>query len=284
MVDGTAELGELGGAIYVHWPDGRAGVVTGSQGTSLEHLRLSTNVLGDLRSRGLPVPRYDHVVALSTGVVALVQERLPGRPMTLRHNRRNMRTLIDANELFANALADHRDVPVPEMNLRESGPVLPCYGWGDEQWHEVLATYNTQSRRLLDQIHAVGDEGPGAMDGDDLLMFDFTGENILCDDSGSVTGIVDWNWGIGRGDRHSTMVGVRVGMAWGTLNPNVGREFYEAMELLDEHLAAVLDPPRFRMYVAHAVLHRVSWGIRHWPADVVGAFMRTGEKLLTRPA
>lgn len=280
VVDGTAELGEMGGAIYVHWPDGRDGVITGSQGTSIEHLLLSTDVLGVLRSGGLPVPRYDLVVELRDGIVALVQQRLPGTPMGLQHNVENMRTLIDTNEQFADLLAGRRDVPVPAMNLQRSGSALPRFGWDDESWHEVLASYNPQSRRLLDRIRDVGRSGPQEMVGDDLLMFDPGGENILRDTSGAVTGLVDWNWGIGRGDRRLTMVGIRVGMAWGTLNPNVGIAFYEAMEMLDQHLATVLDPTLFRMYTAHAVLHRVSWGIRHWPAEVVEAFMRTGEQLL----
>lgn len=280
VVDGTAELGELGGAIYAHWPDGRRGVITGSQGTSIEHLELSTDVLCILRSRGLPVPRYDLVVGLPDGIVALVQERLPGTPIGPRHNVTTMRTLIETNELFADLLVDRRDVPVPAMNLDRSGPVLPRFGRDDDQWHEVLASYTAQSRRLLDQICDVGRAGPQEMNGDDLLMFDFNGENILCDTAGEVTGIVDWNWGIGRGDRRLTMVGVRVGMAWGSLNPNVGDSFYGAMEMLDKHLVSVLDAQLFRMYTAHAILHRVSWGIRHWPTDVVGAFMRTGEELL----
>lgn len=280
VVDGTAELGELGGAIYAHWPDGRQAVITGSQGTSIEHLQLSTDVLGTLRSRGLSVPRYDLVVALTNGIVALVQECLPGMPMGLQHNVTNMRALIDTNELFADLLVDRRDVPVPAMNLQRSGPVLPRFGRDDDHWHEVLASHNAQSRRLLDRICKVGRAGSQEMCGDDLLMFDFDGENILCDTTGAVTGIVDWNWGIGRGDRRLTMVRVRVGMAWGTINPEVGNAFYEAMEMLDEHLASVLEPQLFRMYTAHTVLHMVSWGIRHWPTDVVGAFMRTGEQLL----
>ncbi|MBO0884905.1 MAG: hypothetical protein J2P17_32140, partial [Mycobacterium sp.] len=59
-----AESGASGGAAFVEWPDGRAGVLTQPY-ASVERMRLTADILGLARSRGLPVPRHDLVVELA---------------------------------------------------------------------------------------------------------------------------------------------------------------------------------------------------------------------------
>lgn len=278
---GTADLGESGGAVFVRSSTGHDRVITGSQGTAQHELQLAADVLGVVRSKGLPVPRIYDVVSLPGGLVALVQERLPGRPMRGRHSPHKIRALIDINERLAGLLGDRHDVPVPSMNLRHSGPAIPRFGWHDGTWHEALAGHSDDSRRLLGRIQEIGAASPDRMTGDDLLQLDLNGDNILIDEDGQLTGLVDWNWGVARGDRSLALVHLRLCMAWGTLNPDIGRAFYEAMELLDAHLAETVDPDLLLMYSAHSTLHMVAWAIRQWPSHVIEAFIRTGEGMLT---
>src|SRR5690349_21033492 len=75
---GRAAEGELGGAIYAQWPDGRPAVVTRFL-ASLAEAERTAEVLAYVRDRGIPVPRHDLVVDLDDGVV-FVQERLPSAP------------------------------------------------------------------------------------------------------------------------------------------------------------------------------------------------------------
>jgi aminoglycoside phosphotransferase (APT) family kinase protein len=277
---GTAEVGESGGAVYVAWPDGRDGVITGSVATSAADLRRTADVLALARSRGLPVPRYDLVVEISDGIVALVQERLPGMPMTDATNLDATQTLISVNEQFANLLFDRPDVPVPAMNLRHSGPALPRFGIDDDGWHETMERYSDRSRRLIARIQEIGATEPHEMVGNDLLPTDLNEDNILRDQNGTVTGIVDWNWGVARGDRRSTLVKVRMGMAWAMLDPDPGQDFYDARDYLDAHLESTLDPTLLRMYFAHWALHMISWSILHRPAEVIDVFLQLAESKL----
>jgi hypothetical protein len=250
---GRAPGGQVGAA-YVRWADGRDGVLTwwpdGSQ-ASVRHMRLTADLLELARGRGIPVPEYTLIAELPDAL-AVVQERLPGTKPA-RIDGTLVEAMIAMNERFAGLLSDRRDVPVPDMYLRTSGPGF-CV-------HESLERHSDRSRRLLHWAREVGNAHPGWMTGDDLVHLDFHPGNVLVDHSGRITGIVDWD-GLGRGDRHFALVTLRFDLSLAT-----GEERTAAW--LDELLEDRLDPATLQLYWAHMSLRLVDWSVRHHgPAEV----------------
>jgi Phosphotransferase enzyme family len=244
---GQAAAGEVGAA-FVRWPDGRDAVLTRGFG-SVQELRRTAEVLQAARALGLPVPQYQLVVKLPDGV-GVVQERLPGRaPTTI--DRTLLEAMIALTERFAGIVAGRTDLPVPSMYLLDSGPGF-CL-------HESLQRYDDRTRRLLGWIHEVGRAEPGEMIGNDLVHLDFHTGNVLVDDTGAITGIVDWD-GIGRGDRHFGLVTLRFDAH--VRLPGTDLTWF------DELLRSALSPDVLRLYWAHMALRQVDWSIRHHtPAD-----------------
>lgn len=244
---GSAGDGEVGAA-YVRWPDGRAGVLTRGDG-SPDDLRRTAEVLDVVRRHGLPVPRYELLAELPDGI-GVVQERLTGQPPT-RIDRALLESMIAITDRFAGLAAKVPELPVPSMHLLESGPGF-CL-------HESLRAYDDRTRRVLDWVHEVGRDEPSTMTGDDLVHLDFHTGNVLVDDTGRITGIVDWD-GIGRGDRRFGLVTLQFD-AHARL-PDVRLDWF------DELLESVLSPGVLRLYWAHMTLRMVDWSIRHHaPAD-----------------
>lgn len=120
---GDADLGETAGAAFVRWPDGREGVVTCST-VSAPRMREAAEVLELARSRGIPVPLQQLAVELDDHVVAVVQERLPGRHAATV-DASVIDTLVDVNERCAGILADRTDVAIPPLHLSQSGTHFP---------------------------------------------------------------------------------------------------------------------------------------------------------------
>lgn len=242
-----AAAGQVGAA-FVRWPDGRDGVLTRGHG-SVQDLRRTADVLDAARRLGLPVPRYDLLAELPDAV-GVVQERLPGNEPAV-FDRKLLEAMIGLNAQFAGIVADRIDLPVPSMYLLESGPGF-CL-------HESLERYDDSTRRLLGWIHEVGRSEPGGMTGDDLVHLDFHTGNVLVDDTGAITGIVDWD-GIGRGDRLFGLVTLR-------FDASVRLQGTD-LTWFDELLESVLSPAVLRLYWAHMTLRQVDWSIRHHtPAD-----------------
>ncbi|MGI8870527.1 MAG: phosphotransferase [Mycobacteriales bacterium] len=270
---GMAEHGGSGGAAYVQWPDGRDGVLTRIP-TPIGRMRQTADILSDARAAGLPVPRHDLVVELADRTVAVVQERLPGKPP-----RWVDADVIDAmvamNERFAGLLADRLDVPVPPLYLRHSGPLYPR--------HEVLAQHNERSRRLLRRILEAGAAEPHEMSGTDLVHPDYTLGNVLYDDRGHISGVVDWNWGAGRGDRRFALVRLYTDLYWSMLGENGGQYGVQqsAFDRLDEVLDCVHEPDLLRLYWAHMTLNQLHWAIQYHPPEVIDLFLRFGESHLS---
>ncbi|TKK75639.1 aminoglycoside phosphotransferase family protein [Kribbella jiaozuonensis] len=265
---GRAAAGEVG-AGFVRWPDGRDGVLTRGFG-SLDDLRRTARVLDAARSGGLPVPQYQLLTEVMDGV-AVVQERLPGWPPEVV-DRALLEAMIALTDRFAGLGAD---LPVPSMYLLESGPGF-CL-------HESLLRYDGRTRRLLDWVREVGRDEPSGMTGDDLVHLDFHTGNVLVDEAGELTGIVDWD-GIGRGDRLFGLVTLRFDAesrlrfdadTRPPLDPTAPQLDAETRPPLDaelgwfdELLEGVLEPGVLRLYWAHMSLRLVDWSIRHHgPAD-----------------
>jgi Phosphotransferase enzyme family len=249
---GPAPGGQVGAA-YVRWPGGREGVLTWLPDMAVDHVRQTAGILTLARTRGLPVPAYD-LIAEVPGALAIVQERLPGDPPH-RPDRALVEQLVELAEGFAGLLAGRRDVEVPDMFLRRSGPGF-CL-------HRPLELHSARTRRMLAWVSDVGASEPSAMVGDDLVHLDYHPGNVLVSapedpGGGRITGVVDWD-GIGRGDRRFCLVTLRFAML---ADPATGR-------WLDGLLDEVLDPATLRLYWAHMSLRQVDWAIRHFsPGDV----------------
>ncbi|MGW5362915.1 aminoglycoside phosphotransferase family protein [Actinopolymorpha pittospori] len=256
LVVGRAALGEVSGAVYVRWPDGHDGVVTqvAHPYSAIGWLSFIGDVLELARSRGALVPRYELIAELSS-CAAIVQERLPGSPPQ-RVDEAVVDAIVAANEGLTGLLHDRPDVPAPDLYLRESGQNF-CL-------HETLAQYDDRSRKLLDWIREVGRTPPDQLSGSDLVHWDLVPGNVLLDEHGKVTGIVDWD-GIGRGDCHFSLIKLRFVLAhWSILQPAGYPEVSSrAVVGLDEHLQSMLEPDTFRLYWAHWSLSMVDWTIRH---------------------
>jgi hypothetical protein len=79
----------------------------------------------------------------------------------------------------------------------------------------LLEQYDARSRRLLDRIKELhAGSNPAAFNGDDLVHPDLTVPNLLCNRSGEVTGVVDWNLGVARGDRRFGLVKLLFDLTW----------------------------------------------------------------------
>lgn len=243
---GAAAGGEVGAA-YVRWPDGREGVLTtvGDAGAGWgERLRRTAAALELARSRGLPVPRYDLIVPVE-GTHLVIQERLPGTVPT-GVDARLVDRMIMATEGWAGLLADF-DAEPASLHLSASGPGF-CV-------HESLARYDDRTRRLLDQVREIGRDGPGVITGDDLVHLDFHLGNVLVDDDGVITGIIDWD-GAARGDRWFAVTVLSFDLSGRRADPAL-------VSRVEELITAEVPAERLRAYRAHLALRQVDWMIRH---------------------
>jgi aminoglycoside phosphotransferase (APT) family kinase protein len=266
---GRAEAGTLGGAIFVGWPDGRPGVVTRFLGT-VEEAERTAGVLAHARQCGLPVPRHELVVRVGEDVF-MVQERLLGSPPG-----RMSSAVIDAvvafNDRFAGLLADRPDVPALALCLDRSGDPYPK--------HEVLANHSDRSRRILERIRRVGARSPREVAGTDLLHIDLTPPNLLFDEAGGISGIVDWNLGAYRGDRQVALVKTRFELEWSLQAATPDRGSVEAAARLDDVLGERVPADLLQAYWAHRVLYQLHWALQFSPPEVVEWHLAVAEDRL----
>ncbi|WP_152364323.1 phosphotransferase [Microlunatus speluncae] len=258
---GAAEHGDSGGALYVRWPDGRDGVLTRTP-ASADRMRLTAEVLAEVRAAGLPVPRHDLIVELGGGVVAVVQERLPGSPAR-KLDAATIDAMAAVNERFAGLLTDRPEVPVPALRI---GPDQP-----DPMSAARLAEHSPRTRRMLQRIREIGESAPAEIAGDDLLHPDLTIGNILYE-SGQVTGVVDWNWGVERGDRHFALLKIYIDLFW-----NTGGADQAAWDRLDALVEERIEPDRLTAYWAGLTLGQLSYWVMEDSPKAVEIFLRFGD-------
>lgn len=249
---GMPSLGATDGAAFISWPDGHAGVLSCSTRPRSELARTG-EILDHLRSCGIPAPRYELIVELS-GATVIVQERLPGAPTPRHIDQPMMAAILAMADSFQGMLADHSDVPLLEFVL--SGPRTAS-----------LARYDDRSRRLLRWIGSIDARDP-KMVGNDLLHCDYHRDNILFDETGTLTGIVDWHdaRNLRRGDRRYQPVHLAFDFAWA-----LAREWNvidpAAMQLLDAAIAAI-EPESVDAYWANDALRLVDMLLtREWYPD-----------------
>lgn len=267
---GDADVGETAGAAYVRWPDGRRSVVTQAT-VPVARMRQTAEVLDLAWSRGLPVPRHELTVEVDDGVVAVVQEQLPGGQVP-RVDAAVVDALVAVNDRFAGVWADRPDVLVPALNLSRGGLVDPRL--------EVVDRYSGRSRRLLHRIGEIGAASPAEMTGTDLVHPDFTVPNILFDDAARVTGVVDWNNGAARGDRHFALVKLLFDLTWDAASPAGGHQHVQAdaIERLQTLLDRIVAPGLLRLYWAHWTLAMLSWTIPSGDSAAVDVHLALGER------
>jgi Ser/Thr protein kinase RdoA (MazF antagonist) len=255
---GPAERGNVG-AGYVADPTGRRSVLTWQQDADAGRHRQIAGLLEVARGRGLPVPRYEHVLQVGPSV-ALIQELLPGGPPE-RAEQGLVEQLVAVNAALRGALADRTDLPAPDLYLLRSGPGF-CL-------HEPLRSYSDRTRRLLGWIHEVGASGPTALSGVDLVHLDFQPANVLVE-AGRLTGVIDWD-GAGRGDARFDLMVLYFGLhSEGGSAATIGW----LNELLDAELPAEL----FRAYWASLSLRLVDWAIRHYTAADVERWLDLADR------
>jgi aminoglycoside phosphotransferase (APT) family kinase protein len=257
-VVGRAAHGQLGGAIYAEWPDGRPAVVTRYLGPLAEAQR-TAELLAYVRDRGLPVPRHDLVVELNDDVV-FVQERLPSAPAR-RLTPGRVDAMVEINDRFAGALAARPEVPVPPL-------YLAC-GSDPDRRHEALAAHSERSRAVRDEILRICRREPRDLAGSDLVHVDLSAANVLFDEDDRATGVVDWNFGAYRGDRLFALVQTRLDREWFVRSPDADPVEDAAAARLDEVLVDRIAPATLRLYWALWLLHQLCWVVSSAPAEVV---------------
>lgn len=269
-VTGRAADGTSGGAILVDFEDGMPGVVTTFLGTR-QRAEQTVEVVNYAKSTGLPVPLHRHIAEIDRGIY-LVQERLAGSPLTTV-TPAAIDAVVAMNDRFADLLVGHQDVPVLPLCLHRSGEPYPQ--------HEVLARYSARSRAVLDAIKAVGATDPrGAADGDDLHHVDLDLSNVLFDETGSVVGVVDWNLGAFRGDRHQALVKTRFEQEWALRGPTPLPEHVAAASHLDDVLRRRVAPGDLRRYWASRLLYQLHWILQYGQTDHVEWHLDVAEERL----
>ena len=248
--------GEVGAGL-VRYPDGPESVVTWAPpprpGT---RPRFTVDgVLAMLEvacAVGNPGPRYEAVVPLADGGVAVLQERIDGVPVSTVSP-----VLVDQAVSLAlarrGALAGRVPPPPPtKLFLRESGAGF-CH-------HDTLRTFDDETRALLAQVEAVGRDIGDELAGTDLVHFDYTMGNVLVapDDPDRLVAVVDWD-GAGMGDVTFDLVVLAFDLSWRA--PALA-------EVVEARTRAGSDDARYAQCWAHISLRLVDWSIRHHPNTV----------------
>lgn len=269
VLAGRAEEGTLGGAILVEMQSGESAVVTKYLGP-LADAKRTASLMNSIRDQGIPVPQHYLVIPIDDEIYFL-QERLPGSPPT-EQTPGLIDAIVQLNDRFSHLLADRPDIPVMPLCLTESGTPYPR--------HEVLAGNSDRSRRVLAAIRSIGRRYPGEMAGDDLVHVDLTPSNILFDEAGTITGVVDWNLGAFRGDRHLALVKTRFELEWGLHAAQPAPGVVAAAKHLDEILARRVSTTDLQKYWAHRLLNQLYWCLQFAPPEVVNWHLDVAEQRL----
>lgn len=257
--EGRCRGGEIG-ASYVRWPDGHRSVLTYLEPVNLAWARQGAELTAIVRAAGVPAPRYELVAELP-GVIAVVQELLPGAPAGGAVSRVTVESMLAVNRSCRGLLAGRNDLPDPSLFLRSDGPGFCLHG--------PMASYDRRSARLLAAIEEIGAAVPERLAGDDVVHFDFHPENVLVDRAGQVTGVVDWD-GASRGCGILDL--------W-TLRFYLARHRPELARWLGALLADQASEALHAACWAHMSLRQVDWSIREHTASEVDTWMSLAEQL-----
>jgi aminoglycoside phosphotransferase (APT) family kinase protein len=266
---GTIDRGQSGAA-HVRWPDGRESVVT-TAFASMELMRQTADVLDGVRALGIPVPRHEFLFEVEPGMVAVVQERLPGT-MVDRVEIDTVEAVMAANEGFAGLLRERPDVRAPALSLGRSGDPTP---------YDAVQAHDARSRALVSLVQASGGNRADDMVGDDLVHVDLTVSNMLFDDSGAITGVVDWNYGVARGDRQFGLVKLLHTLSFAARTPGADiRPTPAALDRVERGVSNVLPVLTFRRYWAHQTMNMLYASLRWGTPQAFATYLELGESQL----
>jgi hypothetical protein len=220
----------------------------------------------------MAVPHQELTVPLDADPTAVVQERLPGRPIGWV-DIDTVDALVEMNDRFAGLLADRPDVPSQSLSLHRE----PKNEW----LHEMLERYDARTRRMLGRIQEIGDTVADLVPGDDLLHVDYARGNVLADEFGRVTGVIDWNNGVARGDRNFALVSLRSDLEWKALSRGGVDDIHRtATERLDRALQERIDPTTLRAYWAFWTLMKLAGLIWEQAPRALDVFIDLGFRRL----
>ncbi len=253
-ITGIIEQGQSGAA-YVRWPDGRNAVVTTAFG-AMAHMRQTADVLAEVRMRGIPVPEHQFLFEIRPGTVAVVQERLPGTTVKAP-DVAAVEAVVAVNDRFASLLADRPDVAPPPLSLGRPG---------DPSSTEPLRRHSARSRRLLRVIRRTAGAAPDVA-GDDLVHVDLTVPNMLFDRDGGITGVIDWNYGVARGDRNYALVKLLHNLSHAAMTKDGNQHPTDAaVDYVGRVVEERMDPAVIRRYWAHQTVNAL-YGSDRWGTE-----------------
>jgi aminoglycoside phosphotransferase (APT) family kinase protein len=261
-----AEGGESEGAWFAAAPDGEPVVLKWFPEEAMaDRYAVLLPGLDELRSRGVPVPEYPYVLSVD-GSTLSAQQVLPGASV------RNPAPAIVERVMECVAAMAGIACPLPAPGLAAWGAsVVQTLIVGLDGWamHEPLRTGDRRSAAVLERVEAVGaDADPAWFPADGLVHLDLHTDNVLADDDGRLTGIIDWD-GACAGDPRFDLVRYAFDL------DGHDQPIWDIVE------ATGIEPQVIRAYVAHHALRCTAWAIGHRPADVPRQLDRA-ERVLDR--
>ena len=235
--------------------------------TVAERYAVLLPALDVLRSRGVPVPEYPHVLVVD-GWTLSAQRVLPGTGLGLRNaSPATVERIVECVAAMGGVAC-----PLPAPGLLPWGAsivqtlTVGVDGWG---MHEPLRNGGRRSAAVLDRVETVGaGADPAWFPTDGLVHLDLHTDNVLVEDDGTLTGIIDWEGACG-GDPRFDLVRFAFDL------DGHDQPVWDVVE------ATGIEPRVLRAYVAHDVLVCTSWAIRDRPEDVPRQLARA-ERVLDR--
>ena len=144
-----------------------------------------------------------------------------------------------------------------------------------------MAGYDERTRKILHRMWEIGDAVPDLLPGNDLVHIDYARGNVLTDEFGRITGVIDWNGGVARGDRNFALVSLRSDMEWKVLSETGIDDVHRAAtDRLDRVLDERLDPVTLRAYWGFWTLMKLAGLIWAQAPHALDVFVELGFRRL----
>jgi hypothetical protein len=183
---------------------------------------------------------------------------------------------VAMNERFAGLLADRPEVPGPILSLGRPDDPVPA---------EAVEDHSERARRVVELIRHAGRSGASEITRGDLVHVDLTVPNLLFDDTGMITGVVDWNYGVARGDRRYAMVKLLHTLAFAARSDDAdAAPTTAALDHLDRLVRQEIPGPVLRRYWAHHTLTMLYSSLRWGTVRAFDLHLDLGESKLEEGA